>query len=218
MEPTGQFLYVEPNDNDVQAYRVDSTTGALTTIGTYSTGTGPVLGCDRPRRQVPLRHQFRRHLCRRPFGLRHRFGRYLAGIGTFATGSGPLSVTLTANGKFAYVANHTSSDISGYTLDTNGALTPVSASSPFPAGASTDWVAVDPSSRFAYAVNFADDTLSAYEIAQTGAPAPGVLTQIAGSPFDVGAGKRPRSLAVQSDRKLPLRRQPYRRRRIGFHH
>lgn len=202
IDPTGRFLYVaNRNDDDVQAYTLDSTTGALKTLGTYFTGSGPYSVATDPAGKFLYVTNFDATSTAGLSAFDIDSGGILAGIGTFPTGSGPLSVTVTANGNFAYVANHTSGDISGYTIGSNGALSPVSASSPFPAGTSTDWVATDPASRLAYAVNFADNSISAYTIAPSDAPAPGVLTQISGSPFDEGAGTAPRSLAVDPSRR-----------------
>jgi len=41
----------------------------------------------------------------------------------FAAGTLPVSVTVDPSGKFAYVANQASNDVSAYTINTNGALT-----------------------------------------------------------------------------------------------
>jgi hypothetical protein len=54
----------------------------------------------------------------------------------FAAGSHPFSVAVDPSGKFAYVANDGSNNVSAYTIDsTTGALTQLS-NSPFPAGSS----------------------------------------------------------------------------------
>jgi 6-phosphogluconolactonase (cycloisomerase 2 family) len=45
-----------------------------------------------------------------------------------------------AAGRFIYVANKFSGDVSGYEIEENGALTPITGS-PFPAGAGPDSVA-----------------------------------------------------------------------------
>jgi len=66
----------------------------------------------------------------------------------FPAGAGPLSVAVDPWGRFAYVANNGSNNVSAYSVGENGALTPV-AGSPFPAGASPFSVAVDSWGRFA---------------------------------------------------------------------
>ncbi len=48
----------------------------------------------------------------------------LTSIGTIAAGTGPVSVAVDPSGKFAYVANADSNNVSMYTIDaTTGALT-----------------------------------------------------------------------------------------------
>ena len=50
----------------------------------------------------------------------------------FAAGTDPVSVAVSPNGAFAYVANQNSNNVSAYTINAvTGALTPV-AGSPFP--------------------------------------------------------------------------------------
>lgn len=86
-------------------------------------------------------------------------------------------------GRFAYMANAGSNNVSAYTIDAGtGALTAV-AGSPFLAGSLPLVVTLHPSGRFAYVANSTSNNISAYAIdADTG-----VLTQVAGSPFATGA-------------------------------
>jgi 6-phosphogluconolactonase len=108
--------------------------------------------------------------------------------GPFATGTQPSSITVDESGKFAYVANDVSNDVSAYTIDsTTGALTALVAS-PFAAGSNPTAVIVDPSGTFVYVANFngggtpGGNNISAYTInANTGA-----LTPVTGSPFATG--------------------------------
>jgi DNA-binding beta-propeller fold protein YncE len=46
-------------------------------------------------------------------------------IATVAAGTNPLSVTIDPSGKYAYVANQVSNDISQYAIGADGSLTPV---------------------------------------------------------------------------------------------
>jgi DNA-binding beta-propeller fold protein YncE len=92
-------------------------------------------------------------------------------------------VAVDPTGKFAYVPNSGSNDVSGYAINaTSGALKPVKGS-PFAAGTNTDGVAVDPLGKFAYAANDGSNNVSAYAISTNGA-----LQQAKGSPFAVGTG------------------------------
>jgi DNA-binding beta-propeller fold protein YncE len=95
----------------------------------------------------------------------------------FKAGTFPESVAVDPTGKFAYVANPGSANVSGYSIAANGALVPVPGS-PFPAALpGPDCVTVDPTGKFAYVTNQGDDShnVSAYRIAANGAlvPVPG---------------------------------------------
>ena len=48
--------------------------------------------------------------------------RALTSIGMIAAGTGPNSVAIDPAGKFAYVTNFSSNDVSMYTIATSGAL------------------------------------------------------------------------------------------------
>jgi YVTN family beta-propeller protein len=71
-------------------------------------------------------------------------------------------------GKFAYVTNFESNDVSMYTIDaTTGALTPIGT---IAAGQSPTSIAIHPSGKFAYVTNSASNDVSIYSVdAATGA-------------------------------------------------
>lgn len=107
-----------------------------------------------------------------------------------------IEVTCTTlPGRFIYLANGGSSNISGFSIDAaSGALTSI-AGSPFPAGNVPYSVTVDPSGKFAYVANQGDGSVSAFAINTTS----GALTTVSGSPF--AAGSFPQSVTVDpSDR------------------
>ncbi len=88
-------------------------------------------------------------------------------------------------GRFLYVANLDSNDVSGYTIDArNGELTAI-AGSPFPADRSPVFISADRDSRLLYVANKGSATtpprLSTYSID----PATGVLVQAPHSPFNI---------------------------------
>ena len=65
-------------------------------------------------------------------------------------------------GKFAYVTNSGSNDVSMYTIDgTTGALTSIGT---IPAGTDPVSVAVDPSGKFAYVTNSSSNDVSMYSV------------------------------------------------------
>ncbi len=109
-----------------------------------------------------------------------------------AGGVGARGMAFAPSGRFAYVANQTSNDISAYSVDlASGALAPIPGS-PFAAGTTPVFVAVDPSGKFAYATNSASNDVSAYTIDAT----TGALTPLLSSP--IPAGSDPVGLAVAS--------------------
>jgi 6-phosphogluconolactonase len=70
--------------------------------------------------------------------------------GPYATGSAPISITVDPSGKFVYVANEFSNDISGYSVNpTSGALMPI-AGTPFAAGIGPSSVAIVSSSTVSF--------------------------------------------------------------------
>jgi 6-phosphogluconolactonase (cycloisomerase 2 family) len=149
-DPSGRFMYV-PNrgSNDVSAFKIDAATGALTEIDQNGAAPGT----------------------------------------TVAAGLGPVSVAVDPSGRFAYVANLNSNDVSGYTIAPGGGLIPIDAhpntagTQNFPAGTNPNSIAVDPSGRFLYVTNGGSENVSAYSIESDG-----TLTEIPGSPFHAGVG------------------------------
>ena len=97
--------------------------------------------------------------------------------------------------EFAYVANEGSTNISGYKIASNGALTEI-AGSPFNAGSGPSGIAVDPTGSFAQASNAASGDVSAYSIDASS----GALKQVKGSPF--GAGTQPAGVAIDPSSKF----------------
>ncbi len=102
-----------------------------------------------------------------------------------------LSVRCVVPVGFAYVANATSNNISGYARDSTGLLTPV-LGFPIAAGLSPYSIAADPLSRFVYVANygFGANSISAFTVNA----ASGALVPIPGSPF--AAGTKPRFVTV----------------------
>ncbi len=162
VDPRGKFAYVaNSGSNDVSAYAINASTGALTSI---KCGGGPGCSTTTPK--------------------------------FFVAGTSPHSITVNPNGKFAYVANSGSNDVSAYAINAStGALTLIdcggvpgwcSTTTPkfFVAGTNPQSITVDPSGQFAYVANGGvvlggPSDVSAYTIdARTGVP----------KPIDCGAG------------------------------
>jgi 6-phosphogluconolactonase len=190
VDPTGKFVYVanqgdRVNPGTVSAYTIDSSTGALTSVspdvsagvapgsvtvtvdslgnefayvanwgsGDVSAYTIDTIGGTGALTQIP---------CASGTGCNGD---------NFLAGSLPNSVTVDPSGKFAYVANRDSGDVSAYTIDSTGAL--ASVGTPVLAGTHPYSVTVDPSGKFVYVANEGDginpSDVSAYTIGTTGA-------------------------------------------------
>ena len=99
----------------------------------------------------------------------------LAAGTTVPAGAGPSSVSVYPGGRYAYVANQGSNDISAYAItQASGALTPIDANGAVPgvqtsiaAGTTPVSVTVHPSGKFAYVVNQGSNDISAYSIDST---------------------------------------------------
>jgi 6-phosphogluconolactonase (cycloisomerase 2 family) len=182
VDPSGKFAYVANwVSSDVSAYTINSTTGALASVGpavaaggycssvtvdptgkfTYMTtdGSDGVLAYTINASTGVLTQI----LCGGGAGCNGN---------VFLAGGGPFSVTVDPSGKFAYVANLNSSDVSAYTINAiTGALTQILCGvgsicngNNFLAGAGPHSVTVDPSGKFAYTANANSSDVSAYTI------------------------------------------------------
>ncbi|HJY77042.1 MAG TPA: beta-propeller fold lactonase family protein [Burkholderiales bacterium] len=149
VHPSGKFAYVTNfGSSNVSAYSIDATTGALTPVPNSPFSTGPA-------------------------------------------GAHPFGIAVHPSGKFLYVTNNGSGNVSAYTIDaTTGALTAIDAIpgtvaiDNFAAGTGPQSVTVDPSGKFAYVANNASNNISAYTID----PSSGALTALPSSPFAAGTG------------------------------
>jgi 6-phosphogluconolactonase (cycloisomerase 2 family) len=117
-----------------------------------------------------------------------------ATVGPFLTGTEPWNVTLSPDGKFAYVANHGNAPPGGQTLSqyavdvSTGALTPLSPATVTTAFAYPGGITVDPSSSYAYLSNINGASISEYGIGEDG-----TLTSL--NPASVATGTEPVFLA-----------------------
>ena len=111
------------------------------------------------------------------------------------TGSGPVSVVVSASGNYVYAANQFSNTVAAFAMNTTtGALTPLGAS-PYTVGTSPSGVAISPNGGFLYVANTGSDNVSAFAICDTiviscaNVNSPdGTLTPVTGSPFSAGGG------------------------------
>ena len=171
VDPSGRFAYMTNGGmntgglNIVSAYTIDSTSGALTSIGTVATGEDPNSVAIEPGGKFAYVANFSSNDVSM-YTINATSGA-LTSIGTVATGEDPASVAVDPAGKFAYVTNQGSNDVSMYTIDaTSGALTSIGTVA---TGEEPVSVAVDPAGKFAYVTNFASNDVSMYTVGTGGA-------------------------------------------------
>ena len=185
---TAGFAYAANNaSNDVSAYTINATTGALTPVpgSPFAAGLNPVTVTVHPSGQFAyVANAFNGGIGDvSAYTINATTGALTPVPGSpFAAGLNPVTVRVHPSGQFAYVTNYFQNDVSAYIINaTTGALTPVPGS-PFAAGLSPVSVTVHPSGQFAYVANQGQNDVSAYTINAT----TGALTPVPGSPFAAG--------------------------------
>jgi 6-phosphogluconolactonase (cycloisomerase 2 family) len=205
VNPALTFVYVANfTSNNISTYSLNSTTGVLTPLAAatgnpFPAGINPASVIVAPNGQFAYVANSGSNTVS-AYSVDGNTGALLAlGGGTgnpFPTETTPLSVTVTPNGQFLYVANSISNSVSAYSVNgATGALTPlaVATGNPFPSGLSPSDITVSPNGQFGYAVNTGDNTISTYRIDQV----TGALTALpgaTGNPFPTGAG--PQSMTI----------------------
>jgi 6-phosphogluconolactonase (cycloisomerase 2 family) len=195
-DPSGKFAYAADGgafpagsfgaDSEVSMYTINSTTGALTSVGMIAAGNGPDSVTVDPAGKFAYVANFDSNDVSM-YTIDATTGA-LASLGTIAAGTSPDSFALDPAGKFAYVANFNSNDVSMYSIDaTTGALVSIGS---IASGTNPFSVAVDPAGKFAYVANWTgNDTVgsvSMYTIdATTGVLTPSGTIATAQSPTSI---------------------------------
>lgn len=155
------YLYaVNSGSGSVSAYQIDSTTGALTSLGTAGGTTGPktIVG-------------FGRYLyLDNSTGLADVFAVNTstgvpASSSNGAIGSGPSSVSITPSGSFLYSTNALSGDVSIKSVDSNTGA--VSGSSSFLVNANPQFGIIDPGGRYFYVAHPTSGDVLGYQLNRT---------------------------------------------------
>src|SRR5579863_1753403 len=203
-DPSGKFAYAADGgafpagsfggSSSVSMYTINSTTGALTSLGLIAAGTSPDAVAVDPAGKFAYVANFGSNDISM-YTIDATTGA-LASIGTIAAGTGPVSAAVDPAGKFAYMTNFNSNDVSMYTVDaTTGALTSIGS---IAAGTNPSSVAVDPAGKFAYVANWtgnnADGSVSMYTVDAT----TGVLTPSG----TIATGLSPTSIAIHPSGKF----------------
>jgi len=193
VDPSGKFAYVANEagftPTNVSMFAINTTTGALTPIGTSATGGRSISVTVDPMGKFAYVAA-----PSEPPGSAGDVSMYaintstgaLTFTGTVATGTNPASVVVDPTGKFAYVTNSGSNDVSMYTINaTTGSLTSIGT---IAAGTGPGSVAVNPTGKFAYVTNSGSNDVSMYTINAT----TGAFTFMG----TIAAGMTPRSIAI----------------------
>jgi 6-phosphogluconolactonase (cycloisomerase 2 family) len=196
IHPSGRFVYVI-NDSDftISLYTTEPTTGKLTLQDSMITGIQPSAIAIHPFGHVAY---VTIYLDVGPPPTSHLL--YLYSIeattgqltplnpSSVAVGYLPESVAVDPTGRFVYVANRGSSDVSMFSMDaTSGTLRPLQPGRVDTRG-DPQSVTVDPSGRFAYAANSFSNSVLMYRIEATSG-------QLIPQAFS-GTGERPLSVTV----------------------
>jgi 6-phosphogluconolactonase (cycloisomerase 2 family) len=193
----GRFAYIANlGSNNISAYAVDASSGALTEIdgSPFTTlATSPIA--------VTADANGKFLYCASSRGIEIFAIDPMSGALTETSGSPvinpylPYSVTIDPTGQFAYTANISggppnANGVWAYSINaTTGWLTSIGT---LPAGSGPSDGAVLPSGKFLYITNSASDSISVFAINSTS----GALTAISGSPFATGSS--PWSVAITS--------------------
>jgi 6-phosphogluconolactonase (cycloisomerase 2 family) len=211
--PTLAFAYlVGQGDNGIRAF-AEKSTGDLQSlpVSSFSTTPRPVSIALHPSRNFLYVPNLTSNTVS-GFNIDHATG-VLTPIGTAlpptpacvspAVCSNPIAAGINSGGQFLFLLNQGSTSpavpasISAFSVDpARGLLTPVSGS-PFAFASlvapNPQFLAVSPTAGFLYVSNGASGSISAFSIGTNG-----VLTELGGSPFSLGAGATAAGLAIDA--------------------
>ena len=202
VDPTGKFIYVTNTTSDnITAFSIDPVTGALESIGgsPFATSRDPnTVTIDRNSKFAYAANLLSNSISIFSIGttgaLSNKSDVSISVEGTQSPY--PTSITITPDGKFAYVPLQGSTKIVAYAIDAaNGGLTEISGS-PFTIGSASCSIAIDPTGKYAYVANLNTDDVTGYSIHVT----TGALTPVSGGPFT--AGNMPEDIAIDPTGKF----------------
>ena len=189
----GRFAYAaNAGDNTISVYSINSTTGALTPVGSpVPTGSSPYAIAARPDGQyLYVVNEISNNIS--VYAVNATSGGLTAiPSSPFAAGMDPQALSFDPSGAYLYVANNGSDNLSAYAVNgSTGALTPLSTAT-YATGAGPSAVSVSSDGRFVFVANHGgSNDISVFAItAGTGA-----LSPVAGSPF--AAGGNPHSAVL----------------------
>jgi len=215
VETGGRFAYV-PNwgANNVSAYAIDASTGALSTIvgSPFSAENAPsFVAVDPSGKFAYLSNQNSNSIS--AYAIDGNTGALLSTVpGSPLSTPHPTGVTVEPSGRFEYVANWDSGTVSAYAINANTGALSLIPGPPIAAGMNPYSATVEPSGRFAYVTNAGSNSVSAYTINQM----TGVLSPVPDSPFLAGSG--PYSITVDASGQFAYVANLLFRRCLGLPH
>ncbi len=191
IDPTGQFISVaNESDNTLSLFTINQNNGQLSELSilasrsmpsavTYYSDTSEVM--ITPRFAYVVNGNITTGNSVSAYSINASNGTLSSLSSPIATGTGPSAIASDPAGRFAYVSNSNSSNISGYTINqTTGVLSQITGS-PFSLDTLSfgpESLTVEPSGRFLYVADTGSNTLSSYSINQ----ADGVISLLTNSP------------------------------------
>jgi 6-phosphogluconolactonase len=187
----GSFVYaVNQNDATISAYQVGSS-GALTSIGTFTVGVAPnALASDPTSKFLYVTDGAANQL----IGFLIQLNGTLVALQTvFKTDILPDSVQVDPRGIYVYVANYNGNDVSAYTIDrATGNATQIAGTTTYGVDTGPTCVLIEPAeARYVYTTNFLGNTVSGLKLN----PATGALSPVQNAPFEA-AGQPTCSAAI----------------------
>jgi len=178
----GRFAYAaNAGDNTISVYSIDSTTGALTTVGTpVATGTSPYAIAGSPDGQhIYVVNETSNNIS--AYAVNATSGALTQISGSpYPAGTDPYALEFDPTGAYLYVANNRANNLSAYAVNAStGALTPLPTAT-YATGIGPTAVSVDGAGKFVFVANGrGSNDISVFAIT----PGTGELTPVAGSPF-----------------------------------
>jgi DNA-binding beta-propeller fold protein YncE len=187
IDPSGKFLYVAGDASGTWIFSIQQSgllPGTLLKVGQIATTTGTVSDDVAINPTTTFAYVANGSTGVETYSIATTGNLTRVGSVT-AAGTTPIRLAVTPNGKFLYVVNQGSNNISQYSISGN-ALTSLGT---IATGSGPSAIAIDPSSAFVYVTNFTDGTLSVYSIGSTGALAASGTTNVGAGPNAVVVSK-----------------------------
>jgi 6-phosphogluconolactonase len=185
LDAAGGFLYVgNVGSNNISVFSIDSSTGALTPVGTpFQIGTTPLNMQLSPSGGVLYVTGQGSTGIIEAFSLVQGVPQFPGIPGSpFSTGTNPYGLVIAPSGGFLYTANTLYNTISEFTINADGSLKEISNSPIGEQYFSPIALFIDKSGTYLYVANQASTNLAAYSIGSDGA-----LALLTTSPFTTGA-------------------------------